>query len=1066
MYPNPNERLHGKRSHLAAVGVLAACLSAEQAGGVEQQSNGLHGYISYSLSQAPAGSGFSAGFGFYSAVWPVVAQPLADMQIGMPGIWITPDNSDDVDTPLAPVGTQSRTWPAWGPTWSGVFQTIEGSSGYWAGNHFRYGPPKFSMNGTPQCYDYEVASPGWSFFYDNQALPDNRLGIAQLSNRLLIPPDALTYQGNPNGQFLGYSWMALPLTDASAGTPPTGDQSWTCFLNTTNFKGPIAYYVPETWSKIGQLFSYTYDYGRGLDARPGMIGGGAIEIGLMPRLEAQDTSGAVYAKIPALQFPVDDSGRTILVRDVTFYSKTALFDNFRTWANGGAVCSGIFNAAGAWKSTISTYTPSYDQAGEAIAGVTSSVQPQVVGDNTWGLQWSENTVSSKGVFPQYYKEVAGNRVAVAPTDVPNATGLQNAQFAMAGQGVPYTSPGSGAWSTPGPGSDTIYTANLADDTVVSYKWYRFVDQPAFQQYAWSAAKRADLQALVEKIHAGWPITRDYMPPPSNGILVTLDPALLVTPPAGMEVGYVPIVVRQELRGTTYRYYKFAVTASQGADWKQIGEMHYYRNGVWLPANNGSATQGTWSKANDNNCDGTKLEGPASIYSLTYDFGAPTTIDAYNWATGNDSAQVQNRSPKNWTVQGSNDNSTWTTLDIQANYYNLNLNDTWAAADGLPAHFNAFTTADSSGAQYAFPLAVPKALAVAITSPVDSAIVSPTFTLSATATVRPGTVTSVEFFDGDTSLGTSATSPYSLNVTGASVGTHQFKAVAQGNGGPLSSTVVNATVVAPPAQDNYRYYRFSVTANQGDSWNQMGEMHYYRNSVWIPATTGWASQGGWSNANDNNCGGTKLEGGSSTYSLTYDFGTAIAFDAYNWATANDSAQAPNRSPKSWTVQGSNDNYSWKTLDNQTNYYNINLNNTWAAADGLPAHFNTFTTSTSSGAPYAFPLLSPASYTHWANANAPGQSPDQDADHDGVQNGVEYFMGASGSSRTPNPGLDANRTITWPMSATFSGDYQIETSTDLKTWTQLTPKPLPVNGKLTYTPPSGAPEHFVRLVVTPN
>ena len=44
------------------------------------------------------------------------------------------------------------------------------------GNHFRYGPPKFSMNATPQGYDYEVGSPGWSFFYRNDALPDHRLG--------------------------------------------------------------------------------------------------------------------------------------------------------------------------------------------------------------------------------------------------------------------------------------------------------------------------------------------------------------------------------------------------------------------------------------------------------------------------------------------------------------------------------------------------------------------------------------------------------------------------------------------------------------------------------------------------------------------------------------------------------------------------------------------------------------------------------------------------------------------------------------------------------------------------
>ena len=47
------------------------------------------------------------------------------------------------------------------------------------------------------------------------------------------------------------------------------------------------------------------------------------------------------------------------------------------------------------------------------------------------------------------------------------------------------------------------------------------------------------------IHANWPIDRDYMAPPSSGELVILDTALLVTPPKGMEVGYVPIVTRQE-----------------------------------------------------------------------------------------------------------------------------------------------------------------------------------------------------------------------------------------------------------------------------------------------------------------------------------------------------------------------------------------------------------------------------------------------------------------------------------------------------------------------------------------
>jgi hypothetical protein len=83
---------------------------------------------------------------------------------------------------------------------------------------------------------------------------------------------------------------------------------------------------------------------------------------------------------------------------------------------------------------------------------------------------------------------------------------------------------------------------------VTYHWFRFVDQPSFQQYGWSAEKKAKLQAFVEKIHAAWPADRYYMAPLRRGELVALDPALLVTPPKGLEVGYVPIVTRQ-VRGT-------------------------------------------------------------------------------------------------------------------------------------------------------------------------------------------------------------------------------------------------------------------------------------------------------------------------------------------------------------------------------------------------------------------------------------------------------------------------------------------------------------------------------------
>ena len=51
--------------------------------------------------------------------------------------------------------------------------------------------------------------------------------------------------------------------------------------------------------------------------------------------------------------------------------------------------------------------------------------------------------------------------------------------------------------------------------------------------------------MVGKIHAHWTITQKYLPAPSGGILAAFDSALLVMPPAGLEIGYVPVVTHQE-----------------------------------------------------------------------------------------------------------------------------------------------------------------------------------------------------------------------------------------------------------------------------------------------------------------------------------------------------------------------------------------------------------------------------------------------------------------------------------------------------------------------------------------
>ncbi|MCX6880093.1 MAG: Ig-like domain-containing protein [Verrucomicrobia bacterium] len=85
------------------------------------------------------------------------------------------------------------------------------------------------------------------------------------------------------------------------------------------------------------------------------------------------------------------------------------------------------------------------------------------------------------------------------------------------------------------------------------------------------------------------------------------------------------------------------------------------------------------------------------------------------------------------------------------------------------------------------------LSVAITSPTSGTTVGANFTISASASVAPGTVDSVDFYMDDVLKGNDATSPYTWDVTGAATGGHTLKAVANGTGGPVTSSTVNITV---------------------------------------------------------------------------------------------------------------------------------------------------------------------------------------------------------------------------------------------------------------------------------
>jgi hypothetical protein len=183
--------------------------------------------------------------------------------------------------------------------------------------------------------------------------------------------------------------------------------------------------------------------------------------------------------------------------------------------------------------------------------------------NSFGFRWKDQLVtrtdSNHGLLatlPEYYhlgvngKNQKPEWVAVRAQDVPVETGLVQYRFSRPPEDrlKPYVTPddATSCWKKPGPAAGP-FRARLGDGSVVTYFWYRFADQPALLNADLTAQERENLQARVEKLHRAWKKDRDYLAPPKIGKLADVDPALIVTPPPGLEAGYVPIATRQEMK---------------------------------------------------------------------------------------------------------------------------------------------------------------------------------------------------------------------------------------------------------------------------------------------------------------------------------------------------------------------------------------------------------------------------------------------------------------------------------------------------------------------------------------
>ncbi len=503
----------------------------------------LHGYAALNIQESPPE--FHYGFSLYTSIQKISDYQVKNLQFGW-GTWLVPDNR--ANKLLCPLGTVMRNlYPNQGTFWS-QFQTIEGGPGQWISTHFPSTISKFRLNSTPDCYNNEVASPGYDFL--GNRLKTEMLGMAQLSNRLLIAPDGLTFDlHNLPSSLFGYGYLALPLMPANdkVEAVPIGDQSWVLVMNSENFKGPVSFYLPKLFTKIDALDKTLVS--KTLDAMPAVNSGLALEINTVPAYTAVDPSGVVYRRIAKMNFPTNESStRAILTQDFTHYSKQALWDNFASFMSGGVLPLQL-NSKGGYPvsftpSGLSAKMVDNDKPVILNGWVTSSISKNQSGGTVFSLSWVDPVTA--GTLPEYFRLDDKGWTPIQANQVPATTNLSKQIFpALTASSWPTldTSTNS-AWSSSkwaaGP-----FTAKLNDGSTVTYVWYNFIDQPAIAQLGLDPTILQKLQNAVEIMHIQYGTNGPTLEPPTNGSLVGIDPGLIVTPPSNMSKGYVPIAIGQQ-----------------------------------------------------------------------------------------------------------------------------------------------------------------------------------------------------------------------------------------------------------------------------------------------------------------------------------------------------------------------------------------------------------------------------------------------------------------------------------------------------------------------------------------
>ncbi|MEK7952680.1 discoidin domain-containing protein [Luteolibacter soli] len=409
-------------------------------------------------------------------------------------------------------------------------------------------------------------------------------------------------------------------------------------------------------------------------------------------------------------------------------------------------------------------------------------------------------------------------------------------------------------------------------------------------------------------------------PRIGGRTLPLIPSLLALAAASTVISHAAEV--------TFQYYRFTPTKVDGGDAAtatQMSEFEFFLRGNKLDVSSVVVTGGvTFPNPGDAESAQKLVDGNVNTkwfdgnkVPVTFNFGTPVKIDAYRFATANDS---RDRTPVRWLIQGSNDNVNFVLIDDRTgadnaaakSYFTFGplFTTTPPASSGYPTFASFQTTASivdntvaGQDVYQAFPLIVKNA------GPETSMSWSVTNTPTGVSFNPALPAPAINFTDTRliTPIIPNAFTDYTLSATtaaGTAALTQKIRAV-------------------PGGTATTRYVRFKANELRNPLGNiaQMGEFEFFNGATKLTGLT-VTNPGGDNNNNAGEAASKVIDGDYRTKylnhnnaALIFDLGSVQTFDGYQFTTGND---ATDRDPVRWSLETSSDGITWTLLDTAYDY----------------------------------------------------------------------------------------------------------------------------------------------------